>query len=147
MNKKTKEFISQNPFTSIFFILGMALGLLLASQIKLPEKLYGSMLNNQEALFGEGFQDPTGGLISNFLIVLPISLIVFALTGLIGGVFFAIFGYFIDKENRKFKEGEKNLFDKINKESQERKNERPLYKTSSKMPMYDPYLGRPVYPR
>jgi hypothetical protein len=147
MNKKTKEFISENPFTSIFFILGMVLGLLLASQIRLPEKIYGSVLNNQEALFGEGFEDPTGGLISNFFIVLPISLIVFVLTALIGGVFFAIFGYFIDKENKKFKEEKNNLFDKIGKENSEKINKKPLYRTSSKMPLYDPYLGRPVYPR
>jgi len=147
MNKKTKEFINQNPFTSIFFILGMVGGLLLASQIKLPEKLYGSMLSDSNSLFGEEFQDPTGGLISNFLIVLPISIIVFALTGVIGGVFLAIFGYFIDKQNRRFKEGEKDLLNRTVRESQGRMNPSSFNNRTNRRPLYDPYLGRPVYPR
>ncbi len=137
MNKKTKEFISQNPFTSIFGFLGALIGLLIASQTKLNELVYLSILQNSESIFGEGFQDPTGGLISGVLIILPVSVIIFLLCALIGGVFFAIFGHFIDKENKKFKEGEKNLFDRLKDDMERQSLTRKKY--------YDPYLGRTVY--
>ena len=110
MDKRFKEFIKQNPFLSILFFIGAIVGLLVPQKLNLAARVYSRGLSSQS------FSDPTG-LFVNFLIVIPITLLVEIICAMLGGVILAIFGFFIDKKYKKSKKNEEELADlKLNKE-------------------------------
>jgi len=102
MDKRFKEFIEQNPFLSILFFVGAVIGLLVPQKLNLAARVYSSGLSSQS------FSDPTG-LFVNFLIVIPITILVELICAMLGGVVLAIFGFFIDRRYKKNKKDREDI--------------------------------------